>query len=527
MELKKGLLFLKQHPFLWLSITIGVVIFLPIINASYSVFTEGKNWQFVVENRLLMYLTQSVILVLSVLFLSTLFGVYASSIVSLYDFKGSKILSLLLFLPLAMPSYVMAFIYQDIVREQLKGSLMNLMGAIIILSISLFPYVYLTTRAQFKYLNTSLNEAAKLMKMSTYQRWWLIHLPMLKPGILTGVMFVVFETLNDYGTVSYFNVKVLSVGIFETWFGLNDRLSGLRLSWIYVGMVIVFMSLLALRKKPHISLTRPSKAWTKKKLNLKEYFLKVMPLWGLILMSFIIPVLYLIRDVLEVFSQINYLKVLGATLNSLILGSGAAWIIMVLALVLANANRFYHQKFVKIMSKISLIGYVLPGVLIALMYYVWFIELDHFLNPLYALFGQQGLVLSLSIIMLLSAYVMRFLSVGYNHLNSNYRAIGTHHTLTSYVLKKSKWKTLYAIDIPMLKWGILTGFLLVLVDSLKELSMTLILRPFNYHALSTLIYQYVMDEQLAMASAASLILIGVSASFMVLVDWIGGKRDVS
>jgi iron(III) transport system permease protein len=341
-------------------------------------------------------------------------------------------------------------------------------------------------------------------------------------------MFIIFETVNDYGVTKYLNIKTLSVGIFDAWFQLNDLTSALYLAITYIVVLLSFYFVYQLfikdTKKDHI------KTYEKphlNSLNIRQTLLYTTPLWILVFFSLGLPIIELLFNIIESFDMNSIIPWLNALISTLIISLTASFIIIILSLLISNTKRFTTSHWIKKILNLPIFGYAFPGVMIALMYYMFFIHFDRFLKPIYSLFGSQRLVFSLSIWMLMSALVFRFFAIGFKQISNSYESIGMHHTLSAYTLRKGKWMTLLKIDIPMIKKGLIAGFILSFIDIIKELPMTLLLRPFNVQTLSTLIYTYISNEEISKASFASLTLIMISVIFILVFKSLGRKKDVS
>lgn len=514
---------------------------MPVIVAVTQLFNDAPKWDFIVSNVLITYLSNTLILVISVGFLSLGIGMFAAYIIATKTFKGRKILALLLYLPIAMPAYVLSYIYVDAFSYSgrihrlltslgvtLNLDLFSITTAIWVLSLSLFPYAYIPLKAYFQQRNQHHDDVARMLRIPLWKRIFSVHLPLMLPTLMTSLMFIIFETVNDYGVTKYLNIKTLSVGIFDAWFQLNDLTSALYLAMIYIGVLLSFYILyqvlikdtkkdsIRIYEKPHLM-----------SLNKKQVVFYTGPLWIIVFLSLGLPLMELVLNTIVSFKIQSIMPWFNALLSTLVTAFIASFMIIVIGVLISNTKRFTKLSWIKKGLNIPIFGYAFPGVMIALMYYMFFIQFDRFLRPIYALFGNQRLVLSLSIWMLISALVFRFFAIGYKQISNSYESIGMHHTLSSYTLKKGKWTTLLKIDIPMIRKGLIAGFILSFIDIIKELPMTLLLRPFNIQTLSTLIYTYINNEDISKASFASLTLILISGAFIIVFKSLGRKKDVS
>ena len=514
---------------------------MPFVFAITMFFGDAPKWSFIVSNLLTTYVTNTMTLVLSVSVFSMLIGFYAAYIIETMSFKGKRILSLLLYLPLAIPAYVLSYIYVDtlsysgrlyqlLIRLGLdvSGIVFSMPMAIFILSLSLFPYAYLSFKVYFKTRNTHHFDVARLLRIPFLKRLTRIHIPFMLPTFMSALLFISFETINDYGVTKYLNIKTLTVGMFDSWFQMNDLTSSFYLALIYV-VVLLFVSTIYvfIFKRSIIDSSKSNVTSYKKKLTLKETMLYTTPLWLICLFSLFIPMIELILNSLQSVNVASVLSAGQALIQTLMMTFISSTAIIIFALVIKNIQRLMHHKKGMSIFKLPLVGYAFPGVMVALIYYYFYIRLDQLLNQLYQVLFQRGLIISLSSVVLIIAYVFKYFAVGYKQISTTYDIIGTQHTLAAYTLKKSKLKTLVFIDIPMIKKGLFAGFILSFIDIIKELPMTLLLRPFNVQTLSTLIFTSINNEDISKASFASVLLIILTSVLIILLQSFGRKNNVS
>ncbi|HBD74679.1 MAG TPA: hypothetical protein DC003_03830 [Acholeplasmataceae bacterium] len=533
---------IKNHtPFFKSSVIITFVLMMPFVFAITMFFGDAPKWSFIVSNLLTTYFINTITLVISVSVLSMLIGFYAAYIIETMSFKGKRVLSLLLYLPLAIPAYVLSYIYVDtlsysgriyqlLIRLGLdfSGIVFSMPMAIWILSLSLFPYAYLSFKVYFKTRNTHHFDVARLLRIPFLKRITRIHIPLMLPTFMSALLFISFETINDYGVTKYLNIKTLTVGMFDSWFQMNDLTSSFYLALIYVGVLLIVSIIYWVIFKRSITDSTKSKTIPYlKKLTLKETILYTMPLWLICLLSLFIPMVELILNSVQ---SVNFASILStghALIQTVMMTFISSTVIIFFALILKNIQRLMHHKKGMSIFKLPLVGYAFPGVMVALIYHYFYIRLDQVLDPLYQMLFQKGLMISLSSVVLMIAYVYKYFAVGYKQISTTYDIIGTQHTFAAYTLKKSKFKTLVFIDIPMIKKGLFAGFILSFIDIIKELPMTLLLRPFNVQTLSTLIFTSINNEDISKASFASLLLIILSSVLIILLQSFGRKNNVS
>ena len=321
------------------------------------------------------------------------------------------------------------------------------------------------------------------------------------------------EVLNDYGVVKYFGIQTFSTAIFQTWFGLGDLESSIKLAASLMGIVIFILIIERLLRggKQYSYSTTKVRPLPLVKLKGKKAVFATLYTVVIFSVAFLIPILQLIDWVILTLGKVPIEDVLLYTKNSITVAGLGAFLIIVFSLVIGNFSRVVNHKFAKVLPKLTVLGYSIPGVVVAVAVITTFIALDRFLAPVYQFFGiESELVLSVNLFMLISAYIIRFFAIGYNSIESGFDKIGTNFRDASRMLGANSLRTFFKIDVPMMKGAIISGFILVFVDILKEIPLTLILRPFNYDTLATKAFQYASDEKIMEASQASLLIVGVS-----------------
>lgn len=527
--------FLRRHVNLFgiMSFVIGLLILIPMTNLLFVLFVPTNAiWEHIRRYLLLEYIMNTFILVTGVALLSIVIGYLSAYFVAKYQFVGRKLLSWMLVLPLAIPSYVAGYVYADMTSY--TGSItrlmmtlgmtsqihmLNMTGAIFIFSLTLYPYVYLLSLSGLSRQSVTYHENAMLLGSSPWKTFWKVTVPLSRPQWVAGTLLVVLETLNDYGVVQYFNVRVFSFAIFNAWFSLGDLMSAIRLSLyllFFVFIIIAFEKLL--RGNKQFSL--PVKPKFRKRYVIRGWKAGVVIsfLWVILGFGFIVPVTQLLIYTSQTLKEHLDIRLLNATMNSINNAVISAIFILVFALFLANFARSRQKKIVKkLWIRLSNLGYAIPGAVIAVAVHILFVDLDRLFVPIYRFIGieQRTLVLTMSAVTLVFAYILRFLSIGFNSIDGQYDRIGNKFTESAYMLGSSKLDALIRVDLPLIYPGMISAFILVFIDVIKELPLTLILRPTNYHALSTLIYVYARDERIQHAGIASLLLIMISALLIV------------
>ena len=522
------------------SFLLALMMGLPLLNILLGVFEAPSTaWIHIRENLLFTTIVNTLSLLSWVAILAAVMGTFAAIVVTRYEFKGRQLLSWLLVIPLAIPAYILGYVYADMVSFSgtvtrffrtlgldVSMNVMSLRGAAFIFSMSLYPYVYMIVRSALNKQSASFSESARTLGLSPLNVFWRITVPLLRPAIVAGTFLVLLETLNDYGLVSYFNIRVFSFAIFDAWFRLGDLNAAIRLAAI---LLLLVLSLVVIER-----LLRGNRRYTMdirsrpiKRLSLRGYQ-KIFPtlLWSLLTLAMFIPLLQLLYYAFLTWQRTINLQLFYVIINSISLALVVTVVIVTFALLLTNANRGKKSLQKNAMIRFTTLGYAIPGAVIAVAVLVSFVWLDEQFNPLYQIFfsDSRRLILTGSIMMLGFAMVLRFMAIGYSNLEAQYDKIGERFTTASYTLNHGKLKTLFKVDIPLLKGGLLAAFVIVFIDVLKELPLTLILRPTNYDTLASLVYTYAREEMIQETAIPSLVLIGLASIAVYILTHVKVKK---
>jgi len=539
---------LKLNTNIWAMLSMVSILFitLPNLNILSNVFNEpNENWLHIKEFLLKEYVINTLIIVIFTGFFTVVIGTSLAWIISIYDFP-LRSFKWGLILPLTIPPYIAAYTYTGLINytgliqstlrnkfnisvNQSYTDIMSIEGSIFIFTMFLFPYVYTITRAFIAKQSASLIETARVLGRSPLAIFWFVILPLSRAAIIGGTSLVVLEVINDYGVVQYFGVTTFSTAIFKAWFSLSDVDTAIKLAGIL--MVIVF-GILLLEKilrggKKYSYTTTKVRPITRIKLSgLKS----VMAFgYGAIIfgLGFLIPSLQLIHWAIITYYNVFDTAFLKLMFNSLFTALVASALIITIALIIANYSRISHSIISKIIARLTVIGYSIPGAVIAIGVIVFFIAIDNNLFWLYKWVKEDSvkLVLSTSVFMLIFAYVIRFIGIGFNSVESGFEKVGKKFFEASRTLGMSVTQTFFKVDVGMIAPAILTGFILAFVDIMKELPLTLILRPFNFETLATKAYQYAGDELIQEASIPSLIIISISFISVYLFHRVADREE--
>ncbi|WP_226671323.1 ABC transporter permease [Metabacillus litoralis] len=514
-----------------LSFLFVLLILLPnLLIGTHFFTTPNENWKHIKDFLLKDIIVNTLILMSFTGFFTTIIGTSLAWIVTAYHFPFRNFFRWGLILPLAIPPFIGAYTYHGIlnytgiIQSTLRNqfdikvnqdyfNIMTIPGAIFIFTMFLFPYVFVISKSFFQNQSSSIVENAKLLGGGPFEIFFRVIIPISRAAIVGGVTIVMLEVVNDYGVVKYYGIQTFITSIFQTWFAMDDIDSAFKLAGTLMIVVIAVLLLEKfIRGRKRFSYTttkiRPiqpkevqgSKAWL-----LTGYCLLIFTF------AFAIPFVQLIHWVFMTYERIISIEFIELVRNSFFAGSISAVMVVVIGLIIANYTRIHKGIVPKLFSKITVLGYSVPGAIIAIGIITIFIALDHWIYSIFAFFGGNPLIVfRTSIVMLISAYVIRFLTVGYSSIEAGFEKIGTNFTEASRTLGVSTVRTFFRVDIVMIRGAIVGGFILVFVDILKELPLTLLLQPFNFHTLATKAFQYANDEMMSEAASASLIIIFIS-----------------
>ena len=519
----------RSHGLSIFAVVIAAFISLPvIIIVSYLVQADGALWQHLLDTVLNDYLINSLLLLLGVGTGVILLGVPTAWLTSMCSFPGRRWLSWALLLPLAMPAYIIAYTYaglldfagpvQSWIRD-LTGlsygdywffEIRSLGGAIIMMSLVLYPYVYLLARAAFLEQSVSSIEVGCSLGYSRWQALWKLALPMARPAIIAGLSLALMETLADYGTVQYYGVSTFTTGIFRTFYGYGDTAAAAQLAASLLAFVILLVLLERYsrrRARYHSAAESRARADLIPLSGSKAIMACVICLSPL-MFGFIIPATQLLFWAVFEAEPLGW-DFVGLAWNSFSLAFLAAIIAVILAIILSYAKRTKPIKLVRTVLAMAGFGYALPGTIIAIGVLIPLAWLDHRLIDIFGSLGwdSPGLLLSGSLVALLFAYTVRFLAVALGSVQSGLEKIKPSLDQVGRSMGHSPLDILRKIHVPLMRSSILTAVLIVFVDVLKELPATLILRPFNFNTMAVRAYELASDERLVDAAPASIMIV--------------------
>lgn len=516
-----------------LQLLVILILALPLLSVLWAWFSPApESWQHIRQTLLADYVFNSLLLMALVACFTLLIGVTTAWCVAVLEFPARRLLSWLLVLPLAAPAYIVAYVYTDLLdfagpvqqflREALQLSageywfpqIRSLPGAALMLSLVLYPYVYLLAKVAFVSQSNTLFYAARSLGASPGRAFFRIALPAARPAILGGLALVLMETLADFGVVDYFSVPTFATGIFRSWFALGDKAAALKLAAFMLSFVFVLVALEKYQSSRVVSSAlKGDKPLQRIPLSGVKAWLVVCWCALPIILGCLLPMSVLIYYALTVGDPMLGKKFSGFILNTLTVATLAALIATCIALLFSYANRVKQSGFIRKGIALATLGYALPGIMLAVGLLAPLSIIDRGLTGWlnHNLGWQGGLLLTGTVAALIYAYVVRFLTVAYNSTNAGLMQIPTLYDDAARTLGATRLRLLQRVQLPLMLPSVVTGLILVFVDVMRELPATLILRPFNFETLATRVYRLASDERIAEASTAALciVLIGL------------------
>jgi iron(III) transport system permease protein len=499
-----------------------------------------ETWAHVASTVLSDYIVNSVRLVLGAGVLALALGVATAWLVTAYEFPGRRFFEWALILPLAVPAYIAAYTYagmfdvtgplQRFVRatvpaladEFLYLDVMNIGMVTLIFAFVLYPYVYLLARASFARQSSTLLEAARTLghgPLSTFRR---VALPLARPAMAGGVMLVAMEVLNDYGAVKYYGVSTFTTGIFRSWFGLGDLSSAIRLSAMLMVFVFVLMALeRTQRGRAAFAGGRSSERPLLRVPLARRHALLAVAVCGVpFLFGFAVPVAQLGYWAWGTAAAVIDVRFLRLVANTFALATAAAMLCVAVAVLLTYASRLNPRPWLRRLSRVTVLGYSMPGAVVAVGVLVPFAWIDHRVDGvMQATIGiPTGLLLSGTLVALIFAYAVRFMAVAFLPVESGFTRICGRVDDAARSLGATPSCALRRVSLPLLRGTLLGAVILVFVDVLKELPLTLILRPFNFDTLATRAYQLATDELIAVSANYALVIILAGVIPVILLN---------
>jgi iron(III) transport system permease protein len=523
------------------SVLLASLMAVPILGVAWNLTEPGQgNWEHLSQTVLPGYIANSLILMVGVAFGVSIGGIGTAWLVSMCRFPGRRILEWALILPLAMPGYVVAYAYTDFLQHagpvqtllrDLTGwgprdywfpQIRSVEGAIIVFSAILYPYVYLLTRTAFLEQSICVLEVGRTLGRTAFGSFRSIAIPLARPAIVTGTALALMETLADFGTVAHFGINTFTTGIYRAWTSMGDRVAAAQLSSILLAFVLGLL-LMEQWSRYRARYHQTSRRYT----EIRGYELRgwraagafvfcVLPL----AVGFLIPLLVLGWMAITDGHNLLSARYIDLTVNSVTLAGVTAVLAVAISLFLAYAARIERSALATVANRIASMGYAIPGSIIAVGILIPVASLDNSISAwMTATFGvNPGLILTGSIFALVFAYLVRFMAVSLNTVQSSLTKVTPSMDEAARTLGCGPIRTGLRVHVPILTGGMLTAGLIVFVDVMKELPATLIMRPFNFDTLAVQAYNLAKDERLTQAATPSLVIVACGMLPVILIS---------
>lgn len=527
----------------WTLLVVGVALLLalPVFAVFFTALQPaGDVWRHLVDTVLADYVLNSVALMLGVGLGTLIIGAPTAWLTAICEFPGRRWFEWALLLPMAIPAYIIAYTYtglldfagpvQTLLRETFGWSrqdyafpeIRSLPGAVLMLALVLYPYVYLLARAAFLEQSAAVLEVSRSLGAGPWRRFLAVTLPLARPALIAGMSLVQMEALADYGAVQYFGISTFTTGIFRVWFGMNDPTAAAQLAALLLLFVFTLLVLERLSRRQarfHHTGQRTQRP-LRLQLTGRWQWLATGTCLLPLLFGFLIPAGQLAVWTWRTAPKVIDDRFLELTSHSLLLASGSALLILLLALLLGYGQRLQPRPMVQLAVRGAGLGYAAPGAVLAIGVMLPFAAIDRTVDGWARewLGLSTGLLLSGTLFAMLFAYCTQFLPVALHSVEAGLTRIRPSMDDAARTLGAKPRQVLWRVHIPILRSSLLTALLMVFVDVLKELPATLILRPFNFNTLAVRAYELASDERLADSASFALAIVLAGIGPVILLS---------
>ena len=521
------------------SFLISFIVLIPVITVFASFFETTSNYYEILKNTFLVeYIFNSLNLLLSVLLLTFIIGTGAAYLVSFYRFPGSEFFKWALILSFAVPPYIYAYsltaffenygtaftILKNLFGEANYNKNIpkfdGMFGAILSISFSLYAYVYILARASFLYQSQNLIDLGKNLGFSRFKSFFKVILPAARPAIVAGLSLVAMETLAEFGAVDFFSINTLTTGIYNSWIYFDDLAFANRISFfllLFIFSLFILENLSRRRAKYHFN----SKGGLKQKVKIKllgiNAFLAFIFCFFIFFVSFLFPLSQMLYWTIKFPENLFDLEITNLVLNTLYLVLLSSLVLIIFSLISNYGNRVSNNKTLNILSTLSISGYAIPGVILAIAFITFIAWFDDSIIKSFGFSSIKKIFIG-SVFGLVLVYFIRFYSLAFNGIKSGYEKMNISVDESAYLLGYSKRKTFTNIHIPFLRNSLLFIIILISLEIIRELPITLILRPFNFETFATTAYISASEDLLEAAAVPSLFLILIASLFIIVTS---------
>ena len=519
------------------SFCISAIVLIPILTVFSSFFQDTSNYYIILKDTFLFeYIFNSLTLLICVLILTFIIGTITAYLVSFYKFPFSDFFKWALILSFAVPPYIYAYsltaffenygtlysilknLFGDANYNEYIPKFDDLIGAVISLSFSLFAYVYILSRASFLYQSQNLIDLGRTLGFSKFKSFYSLILPAARPAIVTGLSLVAMETLAEFGAVDFFSINTLTTGIYNSWIAFDDLAFANRISFfllLFIFALFIIENLSRKNAKYHFN----SKGGFKQKEKIKLFGIKSIMAFlfcfFIFFLSFLFPLSQMLYWTIKFPDNLYDLKILELLINTLYLVSLSSLVLIIFSLISNYGNRVSNNKTLNFMSTLSISGYAIPGVILAIAFITFVAWVDENMIKSLGFLSIKKVFIG-SVLGLVLVYFIRFYSLAFNGIKSGYEKINISVDESAYLLGYSKKKTFMNIHIPFLRNSLLFIVILISLEIIRELPITLILRPFNFETFATTAYISASEDLLEAAAVPSLFLILIASLFIII-----------
>ena len=522
-----------------LSFIVSIFVIIPILTVFTSFFeTTSDYYELLKSTFLLEYILNSSILLISVLILTFILGTGTAYAVSFFEFPLCNFFKWALILSFAVPPYIYAYsltaffenygtaysilknLFGDGNYNKSIPKFDGMIGAILSISFSLFAYVYILARASFLYQSQNLIELGKNLGFSKLKSFYKIILPAARPAIVAGLSLVAMETLAEFGAVDFFSINTLTTGIYNSWIAFDDLAFANRISFfllLFIFALFILENFSRRNAKYHFNARGGFKQKEKIKLFGSKSVLALIFCFLVFFFSFLFPLLQMLYWTIKFPENLLDLKILDLLINTLHLVILSSLVLIIFSLISNYGNRVSSNKTLNFMSTLSISGYAIPGVILAIAFITFIAWFDETIIKSLGFLSIKKFFIG-SILGLVIVYFIRFYSLAFNGIKSGYEKINISVDESAYLLGYSKRKTFMNIHIPFLRNSLLFIIILISLEIIRELPITLILRPFNFETFATTAYISASEDLLEAAAVPALFLILIASLFIIITS---------
>ena len=533
-------MYLKKINFWFLSsLLVSIFVAIPIVTVFTSFFEDTSNYYQILKDTFLFeYIFNSLVLLISVLVLTFLIGTSTAYLVSFYKFPFSNFFKWALILSFAVPPYIYAYsltaffenygtlysilknLFGEANYNQSIPKFDGLIGAVLSLSFSLFAYVYILSRASFQYQSQNLIDLGRNLGFPKRKILLFLILPAARPAIVAGLSLVAMETLAEFGAVDFFSINTLTTGIYNSWITFDDLAFSNRISFfllLFIFAIFILENLSRKKARYHANTKGGFKQKEKIQLSGTKAFFAFSICFLVFFLSFLFPLSQMLYWTLKFPENLFDIPVVTLTLNTLYLVLLSSLVLIIFSLISNYGNRVSKNKTLNALSTLSISGYAIPGVILAVAFITFIAWFDDNVVKALGFLSIKKMFIG-SILGLVLVYFVRFYSLAFNGIKSGYEKINISVDESSYLLGYSKKKTFMNIHVPFLRNSLLFVGILISLEIIRELPITLILRPFNFETFATTAYISASEDLLEAAAVPSLFLILIATLFIMLTS---------